>query len=161
LSRISSPDYPAAEEQRWKMELIERIMQSWSEFRTGGAALSRRADQFESVIDVPPTMARHEVWKLAYRRKPYLRGLTNQQLKIHFHRCVGLCALLMNGGWVKPSQEQHLVYIRQFGDAIEELNHRQIDLRQLSHRDLSGPERAEAYAGLPKELIEMLSTARG
>jgi|SRR5882672_8893863 len=145
-----------AEEHRWKMDVVEHVMQRWSEFRTGGAAGAGRSDQFESIFDVPPKMARHEAWKLAYRRNPYLRGLTNQQLKIHFHRCVGFCALLMNGSWPKPSQEQHLGYVRQFGDAIEEINHRGIDLRQLAPRDLSAQERAEAYAGLPQELIDLL-----
>jgi hypothetical protein len=145
-----------AEEQSWKMQIIERIMQYWSEFRTG----SGRSDQFDSIVDVPPTLARHEAWKLAYRRNPYLRRLTSQQLKIHFHRCVGLCALLMNGSWPKPSQEQHLAYVRQFGDSIEEMNHRQIDLPEMAHRDLSGQERAEAYAGLPGELAELLSSGQ-
>jgi hypothetical protein len=149
-----------AEEQRWKIPIVERVMQHWSIFRTGGAAIFGRPDQFANIVDVPPTMARHEAWKLAYRRKPYLRGLTNQQLKINFHQCVGFCALLLNGSWPKPSPEQHLVYVRQLGDSIEEINHRQIDLRQIAHRDLSGQERAEAYAGLPAELIELLSSAR-
>lgn len=146
-----------AEERRWKMDVVEHVMQRWSEFRTGGVAAMGRSDQFESIFDVPPKMARHEAWKLAYRRNPYLRGLTNQQLKIHFHRCVGFCALLMNGSWPKPSQEEHLGYLRQFGDSIEEINFRHIDLRQLAHRDLSGPERAEAYTGLRRELIDLLS----
>ncbi|HMM92352.1 hypothetical protein [Bradyrhizobium sp.] len=146
-----------AEEQSWKMEVIERVMQRWSEFRTGGAAAAGRSNQFESIFDVPPKMAHCEAWKLAYRRNPYLRGLTNQQLKIYFHRCVGFCALLMDGNWPKPSQGQHLGYVRQFGDAIEEINHRQIDLRRFAHCDLSAQERAEAYSGLPQELIDVLS----
>ena len=146
-----------AEGQSWKMELIERVMQRWSEFRTGGDAVAGHYDQFASIFDVPLEMPRHEAWKLACRRNPYLRGLTNQQLKIHFHRCVGFCALLMNGNWPKPSQGQHLGYVRQFGDAIEEINHRQIDLRRFAHRDLTAQERGEAYSGLPQELIDVLS----
>jgi hypothetical protein len=147
----------AAIEQRWKMAVIERILQRWSEFRSGDVAVAGRPDGFESIYDIPSRMAEHESWKLAYRRDPYLRGLTNQQLKIHYHRCVGFSALLMNGSWPKPSQEQHLGYIRKFGDAIEEINHRGIDLRQFAPRDLSAQERAEAYAGLPQELIDLLS----
>ena len=143
--------------QRWKMEVIERVMQQWSEFRTGGAAVSGRPDQFESVVDVPSQMAHHEAWKLAYRRNPYLRGLTNEQLKVHFHRCVGFSSLLLKGNWPMPSQEQHLGYVRRFGDAIDEINHRGIDMRQIDPRSLTPQERAQAYAGLPKELIYILS----
>jgi hypothetical protein len=150
-----------AEEQRWKMEVIEDLMQRWSEFRTGAPALAGRPDRFESIDDIPPTMARHEAWKLAYRRKPYLRGMTNQQLKIHYHRCIGLNSLsLLIGNWRKPPQEQGMAHMRAFGDAIEEINHRRIDLRHLAPRDLSSEERAEAYASLPRELIDLLSGKR-
>lgn len=144
-------------EQRWKMPVVERILQSWSEFRTGGGAVSGRPDQFESVVDVPPKMPRHQVWKLAYRRKPYLRPLTDRQLMVHFHRCVGFSALLSHGNWPMPSMEEHLGCVREFGDAVEEINHRGIDLRQFAPEGLTSQERAQAYAGLPQELIEMLS----
>lgn len=147
-------------EQRWKMGVIERVMQSWSEFRTGAAAVSGRPNGFESVVDVPPRMPHHEHWKLAYRRHPYLRRLTDRQLIVHFHRCVGFSALLTKGGWPMPSQEQHLGYVRDFGDAIEEINHRGIDLRQFAPWGLTPQERAQAYAGLPQELIDRLSTRK-
>jgi hypothetical protein len=143
--------------QRWKMEVVQRVTQHWTEFRTGGAAVSGRADQFESIVDVPSRMAAHEGWKLAYRRNPYLRGLTDQELKVHFHRCVGFSALLLNGNWPMPSQEQHLGYVRNFGDAIEEINHRGIDMRRFDPQGLTPKERAQAYAGLPEELIQLLS----
>ncbi len=143
--------------QRWKTGVIERVMQHWAEFRTGSGAVSGRADQFESIFDVSPRMTLNEAWKLAYQRNPYLRGLTNQQLKIHFHRCVGFSSLLLKGNWPMPSQEQHLVYVRKFGDAIDEINHRGIDMRQFDPRSLTPQERAPAYAGLPEELIQLLS----
>jgi hypothetical protein len=145
--------------QRWKIGLVERVMQHWSEFRTGDAAVSGRADQFQSVVDVPPQLTDNEAWKLAYRRNPYLRGLTKQQLKVHFHRCVGFSSLLLRGSWPMPSQEEHLGYIRKFGDAIDEINHRGIDMRQFDPRSLTPQERAQAYAGLPEELIQLLSNA--
>lgn len=147
----------AAIEQRWKIAVIQHLMQRWSEFRFGDVAVAGRPNGFESIYDIPSRMSEHESWKLAYRRKPYLRRLTNQQLKIHYHRCVAFSALLMNGSWRKPSQAQHLDYIRKFGDAIEEINHRGIDLRQFAPRDLSAQERAEAYAGLPHGLVDVLS----
>ncbi|MGY4428952.1 hypothetical protein ACVWWO_001429 [Bradyrhizobium sp. F1.13.1] len=147
-----------AEDQHWKIDVIEHVMQRWSEFRTGGAAATGRPENFVSIEDVPPTMTRSEAWRLAYRRSPYLRGMTNQQLKIHYHRCVGLNSLwLVKGSWTKPPQEQGMIHMRAFGDAIEEINRRGIDLRQLAPRNLSAQERAAAYAGLPKELVDLLS----
>ncbi|WP_271612525.1 hypothetical protein [Bradyrhizobium sp. CCBAU 21362] len=144
-------------EQHWKIEIVDRILQRWSEFRTGSAAASGRPDGFASVVDVPPQMPRHEAWKLAYRRNPHLRPLTNRQLMVYFHRCVGFSALLSHGSWTIPSQEEHLGYVRSFGDVIEEINHRGIDLRQFAPEGLTPQERAQAYAGLPQELIDRLS----
>lgn len=144
-------------EQRWKMAVVERIIRGWSEFRTGGAAVSGQADHFESVVDVPSRMPRHEAWRLAYRRNPYLRRLTDRQLMIHFHRCVGFGALLSDGSWEKPSMKQHLCYVREWADAVEEINHRGIDLRQFAPQGLTAQERAQAYTGLPQELINKLS----
>ncbi|MGP9811828.1 hypothetical protein ACTZWT_09980 [Rhodopseudomonas sp. NSM] len=147
-----------AERQRWKREVIEHLMQRWSEFRTGSTAVIGNPDQFVSIEDVPPTMKRHEAWKLDYRRNPYLRSKTNQQLKVHFHRCIGRNSLtLLIGAWAKPPQEEAMDHMRDFGDAVEEINHRGIDLRQLDSRDLTMEERATAYSGLPKELIDILS----
>lgn len=144
-------------EQHWKIAFVDRIMQRWSEFRTGGATVSGQPNGFESVVDVPPQMPRHEAWKLAYRRNPYLRPLPDRQLMVHFHRCVGFSALLSRGSWSIPSMEEHLGYVRSFGDAIEEINHRGIDLRQFAPEGLTPQERAQAYAGLPQELIDGLS----
>ncbi|MGC8016010.1 hypothetical protein ACP3V9_24830, partial [Salmonella enterica] len=62
--------------------------------------------------------------------------------------------------WTKPPQEQGMTHMRAFGDAIEEINRRGIDLRQLAPRNLSARERAAAYAGLPKELVDLLSGKR-
>lgn len=143
-------------EQRWKARVIERIVEQWSEFRTGAQAVSGQASHFENVVDVPFQMPRHEEWKLAYRRKPYLRPLTDRELMVHFHRCVGFSALLAKGSWRMPSMEEHLGYARDFGDAMEEINHRGIDLRQFDARGLTPQERAQAYEGLPLDLINIL-----
>ena len=45
-----------------------------------------------------------------------------------------------------PSQEQHLVYVRKFGDAIDEINHRGIDMRQFA-------------AGAPDRLMNLTDEA--
>lgn len=147
-----------AMEQRWKIELVERITQAWSKFRTGGASVTAHPNQFESVVDIPPMIQRDEARRLAYSLNPYLRGLTNQQLKIHFHRCVGHFSLsVVIGSWATPSPEQHLDYGARYGDAIDEINHRGIDMRAFDPETFSPQDRRQAYAGLPEELVQLLS----
>lgn len=47
--------------------------------------------------------------------------------------------------------------MQRFGDVIDEINERGLDMRELSSKLMSQVERAKAYLGLPKELIEMFS----
>lgn len=46
--------------------------------------------------------------------------------------------------------------IQRFGDAIDEINERGLDMRELSPKLMSETEREKAYLGLPQELVEML-----
>ncbi|WP_129274520.1 hypothetical protein [Bradyrhizobium betae] len=56
---------------------------------------------------------------------------------------------LSNGSWTTSSIEEHLSYVRNFGDAIEEINHCGVDLPQFAPEGLASLERAHAYVGLP------------
>jgi hypothetical protein len=97
-------------EHPWKMGLMQQIAHQWSEFRTGAGPVSGCPEQFQSVDDIPDKIKCHEAWKLAYKRNPYLRMLTDQQLKLHFHRCIALASLgLLKGNWPEPSQGESAV----------------------------------------------------
>ena len=50
-----------------------------------------------------------------------------------------------------------LLTFRRPRDAIDEINERGLDMRELSPKLISLAELAKAYLGLPKELVEMLS----
>lgn len=82
------------------------------------------------------------------------------RLRVHFHRCVALNSLsFVKGGWPKPPDEFTRTHIQRFGDAIDEIDERGLDRRELSPKLMSPAELAKAYLGLPKELVEMLSPA--
>jgi len=145
-------------EQSWKTELVDLVAQKWSEFRTGAAPVSGLPDQFESVDDIPESMTRPEAWKLAYKRNPYLRTQSDQQLRLYFHRCVALNSLaFLKGNWPKPSHYETSSRLRLFDDAIQEINRRGLDMRQFNPRDLSEQDRCTIYADLPEELVQLLS----
>jgi hypothetical protein len=145
-------------EQPWKMDLVQQVAHRWSEFRTGAGPVSGRPEQFQSVDDIPDKMKRHEAWKLAYKRNPYLRTLTDQQLKLHFHRCIALNSLgLLKGDWPKPRQDEISNGIRRFDNAISEINSRGLDMRQFNPRALTDEDRRQVYADLPEELVRLLS----
>ena len=147
-------------EKYWKRGLIDLIVREWANYRTGTPAVNRALEdgEFDAVFDVPSQMRRYEAWKLAYRRNPYLRPLANADLRVHFHRCVALNSLsFVKGGWPRPPAEFTQVHIRRFGDAIDEINARGLDMREFDPKLMSGADRSQAYAGLPGELVETLS----
>jgi hypothetical protein len=147
--------------QPWKMDLVQRIANDWSEFRTGSAPVAGSPEQFQSIDDIPGKMKRHEAWKLAYKRNPYLRPLPDHQLKLHFHRCVAVNSLgLLKGSWPKPTQDEITSGIRRFDDAISEINSRGLDMRQFDPRTLTDDDRRQIYADLPEELVRLLSNPR-
>jgi hypothetical protein len=144
----------------WKGELLTRLVEGWSEYRTGGPSVHqhRHEAKFESIEDIPNRMRRSEAWRLAYRRNPYLHGLTDRQLKVHFQRSIGKASInFIRGDWEKLPVEQQALAIRNFSDALEEINRRQLDMREFDPRLLSDDELRGAYAGLPHELQELLS----
>ncbi|MCR6736590.1 MAG: hypothetical protein NVV83_22015 [Afipia sp.] len=150
-------------EQYWKSEFIDRVVQKWSHFRTGGDPVDRSHDGsgFEVVEDVPERMTRSDSWRLAYKRNPYLRGMTDQELKVHFNRCVALNSLsFVIGDWTKPTHEETAAGMKRFTDALEEINKRSLDMRDVSPKFLSAEERSEVHRGLPEELVAMLSGNR-
>ncbi len=98
------------------------------------------------------------MWRLEYKRHPYMRAMSDHQLKIAFARFFGsACLTFLIGGWVKPPREHAMEQMRLFTHIIEETNERGLDLRNVGPRALSTEERAEAYQGLPDELVGLLS----
>lgn len=145
-------------EQSWKIDLIDLIARKWSEFRTGAAPVPGRPEGFESVDEIPESMKRYEVWQLAYRRNPYLSTKTDNELKLHFLRCVAVNSLaFLKGDWPKPDQKKISAGIRRFSDTIDEINRRGLDMRQFDQRTLTSEERLQVYADLPGELVQMLT----
>ena len=87
-------------------------------------------------------------------------GLSGQRraLQERPHRCVALNSLsFVKGGWAKPPTEVTQVDIRQFGDAIDEINARGLDMRDFNPGLMPETERAKAYSGPPRELVQTLS----
>lgn len=65
----------------WKAEVISSAVDRWSEFTRSDLYDTGDVRQFEAIEAVPDTMKRHEYWALCYRRQPYLKGHTQEQLR--------------------------------------------------------------------------------
>ena len=143
----------------WKHQFVERIAAAWSQMRTGSAVVeSDDLNDFDLVHDIPDQMKRHEVWALEYQRNPYMRSWTVDRLRIAFQRCIAVKSLtLLKGSWPKPDRQSIIEGWRFFKHLVEETNRRGLDLRLLDQKLLSAADRDVVYAGLPVELVVLLT----
>ena len=70
-------------EQPWKEDVINLVLARWAAWN--GVPILRdekvSVESFVSAEHVPDKMARHELWALQYRRKPYMRLWNNEDLR--------------------------------------------------------------------------------
>ena len=65
----------------WKAQVISTALDRWEEFTQADLYDADDVRQFQAVEAIPDTMKRHEYWALCYRRRPYLRDRSNDQLR--------------------------------------------------------------------------------
>ena len=85
-----------AMDQPWKMQLIDYFTTKWSDERTDGKFEGKIEQPFTVVDDIPDRMTRGEAVRLAYKRNPYLRNLSDADLggaleSVRSPECVVVC----------------------------------------------------------------------
>ncbi len=142
----------------WKDQFVQRILNSWSIFRTG--EIAEKYDDiknFETLEDIPDKIARYQQWQIDYRRRPYLSRLNFEQVRLIFNRFIVLNSLtFVKGSWAKPSRSETEKNLRTFQNLIEEINRRGIDMRQIALKNLTDSEKQIVFRGIPLELRNIL-----
>jgi hypothetical protein len=148
----------AIEYQPWKLQVVDRVVDAWSRLRSGSAAVeSDDPYGFEVIHDIPEMARRSEAYKIEYRRRPYLSGVSFSDLKAIFHRSMAVNSLaFINGNWIKSSPKETERALRKFSHILEEINRRGIDMRTFSFDTLSPRQQQAVWQGLPAELVTKL-----
>lgn len=142
-----------AVEQPWKMQLIDYFAKKWSEERTEGEFEGTIKQPFTAVEDVPDRISRGDAVRLAYKRNPYMRHLTDAELRVCWNRSVALSILsFVKGDWEPLADEERIANTDLYSCLNEELNFRGIDLRSMSFQLLTPEQQAEALRGLPSQI---------
>lgn len=143
---------------KWKIDVAQDIVKRWAEW--SGRPL-READalaSFTTIENVPEAMSRGELWALEYRRRPYLKALSREQLRDRFDEValMGLLAGAKGAPLLLP--EGALIDAgRLFGDLLAEMGNRAIPITEFRH----DPERQVAACRrlkLPDKVISWLET---
>lgn len=137
-------------------QFVARRWGSWNAVRTFDADADF-AD-FSSIEHIPETMKKHELWRLQYRRTPYLRGATFDQLRNRFDEAIATSTLgMVKGSPVKVSQDTLSKNWELFTHIMEEMSHRGIPVTQFPYEK----ERQVAAArrlGVPEIGVRWIST---
>jgi hypothetical protein len=145
----------------WKEAVLDHIVSQWAQWNNQ-PLLDGKADtaQFESFDHIPETIARHEQWRLAYRRNPYLKVLSDDQLRDHFDEAVLISSLAMlKDAPVKPDREKNIQALKQFTHIQVEMNERGIPITKFRLES----ERFGAAAtrlGMPAAVIDWAKRTR-
>lgn len=118
----------------WKAEVLDEIGRRWSRWN-GARVVPRDAEavnSFTTIDHVPDEMRRQDLWRLQYRRNPYMQSFTNEQVRDKWDECmVRSLFAFMKDSPSKPPESATRQNMEQFAHVLEEVGRRGIPLPQL------------------------------
>lgn len=119
----------------WKENFLHRFMNGWAAWNSAGIFdNTKKIDEFETIEHVPDQMKRHELWRLEYRRKLYMKNLTDEQIHDRFDDAMVMNTLSsMTNSPFKPTQEQIMDAMRYFTHILMEVNERGIPMQKMNY----------------------------
>lgn len=117
----------------WKSDLLNFVIEKWAKW--GGKQkldVKIPPNKFETIEDVPEVMARSDWWRVHYKRNPYLRSLSDAELREKFEENQ-VCSLMytLKGCPFKPPETEIHNNIERFTHLLEEINHRGMCMTEL------------------------------
>ena len=87
---------------------------------------------FEKIEDIPETMPRYEMWRIAYERNPYLRHVAKDRLRELFDEVMLISMFWgVKGCPEKPTLAEANDNIQRFSNIHREMNHRGISMEEF------------------------------
>lgn len=155
---IASIHGPAIDDHVWKDALLGHVVGAWARWqdRPLHDAGDEEAPGFATIDPIPDRMPRHESWRLAYRRNPYLRDLDEGQLRDAFDEAMLVTILCgFKGSPLNLGMEAMMTATERFTHIQMEMHDRAIPMERFDHRF----DRQLAAAGrllLPGTVIDWL-----
>lgn len=150
----------AVHSQPWKVEVINWIQVRWAEWNKAHLRHVTREDfpEFVAVENIPDKLKRHELWRLDYRREPYLKSLDKEHLQMIFEdiHFVIACGFI-RGCPIKFTDESTEWAFRTFTHFIEETNSRGLPITVFSAK-LTSMKNAASRLGCPTSVLDWLTS---
>lgn len=118
----------------WKADVVNLVAQRWSAWNGCERFEQGSIEEFVTIDHIPETAPLYERWRTEYKRNPYLRNLSKDDLIDRFIEIATLNSLdFLKNSPVKFDQSQILSLIRQFGDLTQEFGDRAIPITEVNH----------------------------
>lgn len=120
----------------WKSEVVSLIQRRWIQY-CGYPELSvddPQVTDFTTIDHIPDQAPRHERWRTDYRRRPYLKSLTMDELQDRFDEImlINTLSFLKSPPIIVP-KDQTTISMERFTHMMMELAERAIPISQFGH----------------------------
>jgi hypothetical protein len=128
----------------WKRDVTDTFVTRWAEWN--GVPLfnsDATAQKFTTIDHIPKQMRRREQWALDYKRAPYMRSFTDEQLRERFDEitCIASLAFIKSSP-LRPSDANITWSMSSMSHVMLEMGWRSIPVTQFKY----APERLAAAA---------------
>lgn len=150
----------------WKGEVGQYVAMRWAGWNGVPLVESEPAlNQFSTIDHIPEVAPRHERWRTDYRRRPYLRSLTSEQLRDRFDEILVLANLaFLSGSPLKPPRDVTTRNMEQFTHMMVEMAERAIPISSFRFepsRHLDAAKRMNLPDAVIKWLVALERERRG
>lgn len=150
-------------EATWKRAPLKRFMSGWADWNGHPLYAADDVKQFDAIEHVPDSMPRHDLWRLQYRREPYMQQLSKDALRDKFDETIFISNMsFLKGAPVKPSQDMMTANMARFTHVLLEMNERGIPVTDFGYsleRMIAAGKRLKAPASA-FAFLEMLERER-
>lgn len=141
----------------WKRAVTELFIQRWASWSDAPLFQAEfGAPKFETIDHIPEKMKRYEKWELDYKRSPYMRDFTEQELRERFDEiiCISTLAFIKDSP-LKPSKGAIIWSMSSMSHMMLEMGWRGIPVTKFKY----APDRLAAAArrmDMPANVVKWL-----
>lgn len=122
----------------WKNSVMDFLVQRWCQWEGARyiecdpAGAETFVNSFTTIEHIPDQMQRQDLWRLAYRRNPYMRSWTYEKLRDHWDDVdiMSLFAFIKDSP-VKLSEAEITKFLEQFTHLLDEIAHRGLPIERF------------------------------
>ncbi len=118
----------------WKAGVVQLVMDRWSAHNYGTISPFNDVSEFTTIDHIPEQAPRSERWRTDYKRQPYLRESSRDELYERFDEVTLLATLpMLKGTPLKLPPEGVQMAIQCFQDMMLEMGERAIPITEFPH----------------------------